>query len=459
MGTTTKNVTARLAEYALQLGFDDVPNSVVERTKSLLLDFLGVAAGGRSVAESTGPIIGGVRALCDGARGVSTVLGESIRYPEHYAALINATLAHSMDFDDTHGGAIMHIGAPLFATLLALGERADVTGRGFLEAAVVGYDLAGKLGKAHGSVLHDRGFHPTATTGVFFCTAAGARLVGLTTDQTLNALGLNVSQASGSQQFLVNGSWNKRLHTGLAAHNAILSLKMAEHGFFGASEPIEGRFGYFAIYADRRRDAEVALDGLGSEFEVMNTAVKPYPCCRFSHGVIDAITSLKEQHKIAAADITAIDIELGATAYGIVAEPPEMKRCPSNLVEGQFSVFFAAAATVLDKYTWESYRLIEDPGARQIMDRTSVAVNPQLSGMQSRTVVRTKDGSCLEREVLSPKGEPENPLSWEETVGKFSAWGEEVFGLNQTRKVVALVSRLEELSTISDLTSCLRGEQ
>ena len=150
MVVTAAGVTNRLAEHALTLQFEALPPEVVQQTKGLFMDFLAVALGGRQVAESSAPIMQGMVDLTGGAKGKSTVLGEADLYPAHYAAMMNATLAHSMDYDDTHRVAIMHTGAPMFATLLALGEEYSVSGKEFLTAAVAGYDIANKIGKAHG---------------------------------------------------------------------------------------------------------------------------------------------------------------------------------------------------------------------------------------------------------------------------------------------------------------------
>ena len=456
MVVATKGVTERLADYALTLEYESIPPPVIERAKHLFLDFLGVAFGGHRVADSTRPLMEGVRELLRGAQGSSTVLGEPDLYPPHYAALLNAAMAHSMDFDDTHRKAIMHPGAPLFATLLALAEEVETSGKEFLTAAVAGYDVVNKIGKAHGHAMHSRGFHPTATTGIFACTAAGARLLGLTREQSINALGLNNSQAAGSQQFLANGAWNKRLHTGLAAHNAILSLSMARHGFFGAAEPIEGRYGYFALYANEPRDAAAALEGLGTDFEMLHTAVKPYPCCRYNHGAIDAVTALVRENGLLPADIAGIEIEMAQTGYDLVGYPPEAKRRPSNVVEGQFSVYFAAAAAAIGEYTWDSYEALEAPEVRDLMGRTEVRVNAEMTGMASRTALVTRDGRRLAREVPLPKGEPENPMSWSEMEAKFTQWAEAVLGPRKARKLAQQVSGLEGLQTVAELTRNLR---
>ncbi len=450
-------ITNALVDYAQNLKYEDIPPEVLERTKHMLLDFLGVAYGGLRTGESSGPVIDGVLDLASGAAGESAVLGRPERLPAHYAALLNATFAHSMDFDDTHRDAVIHIGTPLFATLLALADEHEVSGRDFLTAAVIGYDVTGKVGKAHGGSMHARGFHPTATTGIFGCSAAGARLLGYSARQTANALGLNVSQSAGSTQFLENGSWNKRFHTGLAAHNAVMSLVMARHDYLGATSPIEGSRGYFALYAGEGADAARALDGLGSDFEVMNTAVKPYPCCRYSHATIDAVADIVRAESLASPDIDGIEIAMGETGYGLVADPAEMKRVPSNVVEGQFSVYFAAAATAgKGAYAWDAYDRLDDTEVRRLMQRTSVTLDERVgSGMESFVSLRTADGRVIERTVPYPKGEPENPMSWEEMQAKFTEWSEPAIGAARAAQVIESVASLESLASMSELTANL----
>ena len=450
-------ITNALVDYAQTLKYEDIPPEVLERTKHMLLDFLGVAYGGLRTGESSGPVIDGVLDLASGAAGESAVLGRPERLPAHYAALLNATFAHSMDFDDTHRDAVIHIGTPLFATLLALADEHDISGRDFLTAAVIGYDVTGKVGKAHGGSVHARGFHPTATTGIFGCSAAGARLLGYSAQQTANAMGLNVSQSAGSTQFLENGSWNKRFHTGLAAHNAVMSLVMARHDYLGATSPIEGSRGYFALYAGDGADASRALDGLGSDFEVMNTAVKPYPCCRYSHATIDAVADIVRAESLASPDIDGIEIAMGETGYGLVADPAEMKRVPSNVVEGQFSVYFAAAATAeKGGYAWDAYDRLADAEVRRLMQRTSVTLDQRFgSGMESIVSLRTADGRVIERNVPYPKGEPENPMTWDEMQAKFTEWSGPVIGAERAAQVIESVASLQSLASMSELTANL----
>ena len=457
MSYKKNEITNSLIDYALNLKYEDIPPAVIERTKQMFLDYLGVAYGGLVAAESSEPIIQGVLDLSRGSTGDCTVLGRSEKLPAQYASLLNATFAHSMDFDDTHRDAVIHIGTPLFSTLLALAHGTEISGRDFLTAAVVGYDVTGKIRKAHGGQVHARGFHPTATTGIFGCTAAGARLLGYTKEQTANALGLNISQASGSTQFLENGSWNKRFHTGWAAHNSIVSLIMARHDYLGSSSPLEGSQGYFELYANGSNEADRSLDKLGTDFEVMNTAVKPYPCCRYSHATIDAVTDMVVAENLATTDIKSIGITMGSTGYGLVGSPAEMKRKPTNVVEGQFSVYFAAAASARSAaYSWSDYEKMHDSEIQRLMEETTVNLEESWgAGMESDVESLLTDGRKLQRRVEYPKGEPENPMSWKEMTGKFSEWAGIALGLEKTDVIASQVTELESIVNMDDLISSL----
>ena len=222
-------ITRRLAEYAAQLTFADLPVATVEKTKQAVLDLLGIAIRASVERESSAV----TRKVADelGVPGRATGIGIGPRYQPQYAALLNATFAHTLDFDDTHEGSSLHPGAPVIPAVLAIGEEKEATGRQVVTAIVAGYDTSVRISEAAdpGS-QYERGFHMTATCGVFGATAALVNLTGAGADVLENAFGINGSQAAGSLQFLENGAWNKRIHTGLTAHNAILALRFAQAG-------------------------------------------------------------------------------------------------------------------------------------------------------------------------------------------------------------------------------------
>lgn len=451
------SVSERLCSYALGVDGAALPLAACERVGRLFLDYLAVALGGHRVADSTGTFVRGATDLARGAAGSATVIGERTLYPPQYAALLNGALAHSMDYDDNHWTA-MHPGAPIFSAALALAEDSGATGADFLAAVVAGYDIAIKLAKAHGTSVIHRGFHATATTGLFACTLAGARVLGMPFEQAVNAVGLNISQAAGAMQFLSNGAWDKRVHTGLAAHNAILALFLARQGYRGSSEPIEGKYGYFALYANDPGDPMRALEGLGKDFEAMNTAVKPYPCCRCSHAAMDAVLALVADNGIASADVDSMEIEISEHGFRFVADPPTARREPANIVDAQFSLFFAAAACTTGSYTWDSYNLIDAPMIRGLMGRITVTASKTIEQYGARVTLATRDGRRLFRHVALPKGEPEVPLSAEECERKFREWADPAIGAERGSRVIEMAGRLDRLPDMRGLTRLLRGD-
>ena len=452
------DITERLVDYSLGLHYEDIPPEAVDRAKQLFLDFLGVAAGGCSLAQSVPSILGGVDALASDSSGGCTVIGRSRPYPAHYAALLNGAMAHSIDFDDIHSEAHIHAAAPLFPALLAAAEVGGASGRDFLAAVVAGYDAICKLGKAHGERLHKRKLHPTATTGIFGVTMATGALMGLDRGTLLNAVAINLSQTAGAQQFLETGGWNKHLQVGLVSHNAIYSLVFAQNGFLGSPKPLEGRFGYFPTYVVDGYDLDRATQGLGQEFEVLQTAVKPYPCCRYSHTTIDGVVEIVQRERIAPKDIEAVDVTLSETGYGIVGGDGESKRRPSTLIDAQFSVYFAAAVAALERgYTWQSHQRIGDPNVLAIVDKTRVSSSTNLGDWASRVAIATTDGKKHVAETDMARGEPEKPLGWPELEAKFnSLWSEGSFDA-RAQDIVDGVKRLDEIKDFREVSTLLKA--
>ena len=230
------------------------------------------------------------------------------------------------------------------------------SGRDFITAVVAGYEVQIRLSLALDPSAHyDRGFHPTATCGVFGATIAAGRLLGLDAAGIESALGIALSQAAGSLQFLADGAWTKRSHVGQAAQNGLMAATLAAEGFKGPKEAIEGKRGFLRAYAPDA-DAAKATAGLGAAWETLRLAVKPYPSCRYTHAAMDALATLKQEHDIRAEDIEAVEIGLPETGWKIVGEPEDDKRNPQSVVDGQFSMPFCAAVVLREgTMLWDHY--------------------------------------------------------------------------------------------------------
>ncbi|MFC7554565.1 MmgE/PrpD family protein [Pseudoroseomonas wenyumeiae] len=211
------------------------------------------------------------------AQGEARVFGDDAGYAPAGAALVNATLGHSLDFDDTHAEAVVHPGAPVIPAALAAAEMVGASGAETLAGIVAGYEVALRLALALPAGAHyDRGFHPSATCGAFGAAAAAGRVFGLDAAGIASALGIALSQSAGSLQFLANGAWTKRFQVGWAGMAGLTAATLAREGFKGAADAIEGKHGFLNAYAPAPRPERVLQD-LGQFYELMATGVKPYP--------------------------------------------------------------------------------------------------------------------------------------------------------------------------------------
>lgn len=405
------NETATLANFVAGVSYDSIPPDVIERAKALTLDFLGSAVRARKEAESTPSLLAMLKSLSLDAEGVATVCADTRGYTPAIAALLNGALGHSLDFDDTHADSSLHPSAPVVPAALAAGELVGASGREVLTAIVAGYEVCCRLGNALDPTSHyAKGFHPTATAGTFGAAAAVAKLFKLSSDQIVAAFGVSGSQAAGSLQFLVNGSWNKRSQVGAAAMNGVIAGTLAREGFKGAIEAVEGKHGLLVGYSDSANPA-AATAGLGKVWETMKVGVKPYPSCRYTHAALDAMIAIKEELKLAAGQIESVEVGLHRNGITLTADPPEARRRPKSIVDGQFSMFFTGAVALdQGRFGWDDYGRLNDPALAAIADRINVVRDERLEGRQHPFGANVKirsNGSVIERMVDGPSGEPD----------------------------------------------------
>ncbi|HTX02708.1 MAG TPA: MmgE/PrpD family protein [Candidatus Acidoferrales bacterium] len=450
-------ITRRLAEYAVNLGFGDLPAATVEKTKQAVLDLLGIAIRASIAGESSDVVRQVVDSL--GSSGKATGIGIGPRYRPHYAALLNGTFAHTLDFDDTHEGGSIHPGAPLIPAVLAVAEEMRAPGANVIAAIVAGYDATVRIAEAADPAAHyDRGFHPTATCGTFGATAALANVTKAGADVLENAFGINGSQSAGSLQFLENGAWNKRIHTGLTAHNAILALRFAQAGAIGARDALEGRSGFFRGYTDGA-DPEHVVRTLGERFAIDETAFKPYPSCRYSHAAIDVIREIVAEGKVKPDGVSAIRIGLPRKGMDLIGVPEEAKRTPHSIVDGQFSMFFLAAVALLHgRMTWDDYKLLGTSDIARTIERIQVRLDPEIEARfptMAASVEIDANGTTIRRINWTPKGEPDKPLSWDEVEAKFVSLARAVYEDTHCARIVEMVRSLDQLDEIGELMTLL----
>ncbi|MDX1433738.1 MAG: MmgE/PrpD family protein [Gammaproteobacteria bacterium] len=417
-------VTRDLSEFVAAATIVTLPREVVERTRLLLMDHVAIALRARHAADLNPAMLAGLERLGLG-RGEASVIGDGHGYSPAAAAFYNGNLAHSLDFDDTHARGSIHPSAPIVPAAMAAAEMIGADGNELIAGVVAGYEVQIRLSLALNPTEHyKRGFHPTATCGVFGAAAAAARVFGLTPEQVANAFGLCGSQAAGSMQFLVDGAWNKPYHTGWAAMGGLVAATMAAEGFRGAVEAIEGRAGFLRAYAPNP-DFEAAVAGLGETYETMDIAVKPYPSCRYGHAAMDALIELRAANDIDFHDIESVEVGLPRTGWNLIGDPEDEKQHPENYVDGQFSMPFVAAVALREgRMGWDDYaKHLADDDTLALCKRIRTVVDPKAEAefpahMSGIARVHTGAGK-FEKLVVVAKGEPENFLSDAEMRGKF----------------------------------------
>jgi 2-methylcitrate dehydratase PrpD len=431
--TADDSLARTLADFVHDLQPGQVPASVSLRARHLMLDAIGCALAARraDLALRFSAAVQSIASI-DGSGGSSGVLGFSRRLPLRDAALLNGVLAHGLDYDDTHMAGIVHLSVSVLPTVLALAARRRASGAQMLAAYVAALEAGARIASVVRGGFHAHGFHPTGIVGVFASTLAAGRLMGLDSAQLAGAQGIALSLASGSLQFIEDGSWTKRLHPGWAAQSGLYAAHLAAHGIVAPQEPYEGRFGLYRCYLGEAGHAGIDLalasaglkGGAAMSWEIDNIAVKPFPACHFVHASADAAIALHRQG-LKAEHIARIDVLVPAGVVPSVCEPLHAKRRPVSEYDAKFSLPYAVVSGLL-RGSFGLQDLLSDafsaPQALALMERTHYAVDPHSSFPRHYTGevrVTLSDGRVLRHREDVNRGHAERPLSNDEVRSKF----------------------------------------
>ncbi len=444
--------TRELVEFLHGVSVENLPEEAVDRARYFLLDYLAVAVRG-SQEESARAVQRMI--VCSGVTGYAGVIGTSLRTSPALAALANGASSHGIEMDDTHSGGSIHLGTTMYSVALALSETMpETTPSRFLAAVIAGYEAAARIAMAAQAAEQYRlGFHPTPTCGVFGAAITASKLLGLTPDRMQAAVGIAGSMAAGSMEFLAEGAWTKRIHPGLAARNGIEAAMLAAEGFIGPRHILEGRDGFLHGYS-RKPIPELLTENLGSSFEILRTAVKPHACCRYMQGPIDAVLTIMRDQKIDPDEIQNIEVAVLEAGWGIVCEPRQKKYHPESVVDAQFSMPFGAAIAALrGKAGLDEFApaQIRSPDVRRMMGKVTLVKDIRIEEnfpreWPARVTIALKDGRSFDQFVRYPKGDPENPLTWDEMADKFRALAGTVLTAGRCADVVAGIATLEPAS-------------
>jgi 2-methylcitrate dehydratase PrpD len=412
--TKPRLISDLLAEFVLNARLDRIPTEVQHWCKLLMLDAIGNAYASSRFDFAHRALA----ALTGFGAGESCVMGSDQRLALRDAVMMNGTLIHGLDYDDTYLPGATHLGGSCFPTALALAAQADASGADFLAAYALGMEAGTRLGGASKGAFLKGGFHPTSLLGIFASTLVAGRLSQLTHAQLVMAQGIALSWVSGNMQPTQEGTWAKRLHAGLAGAGAINAVAMAKNDFTGPFEVYEGRYGLYPCFLGTHAaeaDLPFITRDLGKHWELLRISVKLFPACYQSHAFMNAALELRAQEAMDIDAIDSINTLIAETAVALVCEPLAAKHKPHNSYAASFSLPYAVACCLirgrfgLEETDEAAYT---DPALLKLAQKVSYDIDPNSGFPKYRSgevIVRMRDGRELRRRknILPDERAPE----------------------------------------------------
>jgi len=449
-------VAAELAKRIVAMRYEDLPADAVHWAKVALIDTVGCTLAG--VPEEATLIA--ERVMGGGtAQGECLLWGTRRRARALDAVSVNGTASHALDYDDVGNSIGGHPSAPIIPAVIALGEMLHLSGREVLTAFVTGFEVEARIGHAVNVHHYEKGWHPTATLGVFGATAGAARLLGLTAEQTAMALSIAVSLSSGVKANF--GTMTKPLHVGVCGRNGLYAAMLAREGFTAHPEAFEHHQGFFELFNGAGNyDAAKAVANWANPLDILSPGMglKQYPCCASTHSAIDAMIILKQKYGLTPDNVAKIETVTHERALVHTNRPQ-----PNSTLDAKFSVQYCVARALLDgdvkfqHFEGDTYR---DPAVRKLLDRVTASTHThKAKGMrdhyEGKVRVTTADGRTLEAGVELPLRGPTNLAPPDRLLAKFNDCAARVLRPDGSERVLGLLQRFETLDDTRQLTDAM----
>jgi 2-methylcitrate dehydratase PrpD len=449
------SATEKLISFVCDTNDSHLPREAIQRAKSCMLDGLGVILAGYQHPAS--------RLILDYARNVggnaeATAIGSGFKTSPPLAALINGTMGHVLDFDDTNSEARGHLTTVLLPTILAIGEKIKAPGKNILAAYVLGFEAACKIGRAVNPEHYMRGYHATSTIGIFGATTAAGKLWGLSPVELGYAYGIAGSRSSGLRSNF--GTMTKSLHAGLAAHDAIMAVFLGKGGYTSNARILETEGGFGQVMG-RDANFEKAFQNLGDPLAIISSGVvvKLYPSGALIHPAVDAVLGLMRENHIRPAEIVSIRCGTNEDLFKILIHPR-----PKNGLEAKFSIPYCLARACLDgKLGIEDFldEKVLEPRVQDLMKRVVHYAEPEIDPPDqafraaAKVTINLQNGQVLVKKVEKAKGSPDHPLSFEELAQKFRVCAKGNISEDQIDKTIQVVAEMENVSDINQIMGLL----
>ena len=408
--TALLHPSAALAQFAATLQYEDIPGAVVDRCEDLFLDTAGsILAGSTSKPVKAMATFANQMGPSDGP---SEDLVQRTKTTPYFAAMVNAASAHVAEQDDVHNGAVFHPGAVVFPPALAVAQAIGASGKAFITACVAGYEVGIRVGEFLGR-SHYKIFHTTATAGNLAAATAVGRLLNLTPDQMLHAIGSAGTTAAGLWEFLRDAADAKQLHTAHAVTAGMQAAYLAQAGFTGAQRILEGTQGMGAGMS-QDADASKLVDRLGVRWTLIETSFKFHASCRHTHPAADALQAAIKNNGLTVDQIESVVTHVHQGAIDVLGPVTD----PQTVHQSKFSMGTVLALIALnDAADLKGFdEALGQEAVTTFRDRVTMVLDEEVDGAYpqrwiGKVTVTTKDGQTFHGRVDEPKGDPGNTLS------------------------------------------------
>ncbi len=446
----------KIVKFVCNTTFDDVPAKTMEVVKKQVLTIIGTTIGG-SGSDGCETVMELAKEL--GGKEEATILIYGGKVPARQAAFVNGTMARALDFCDALSPG-PHIGAATISSALAAAElKGGCSGKEFMTAIAVGAEVAIRLNLSEAQ--YD-GFDPTGVIVVFASTAAAAKILGLSEEETWNALGLAFNKCGGSFQSHVDGSLGVRINEGWIAETGISCARMARRGITGPRNFLEGVYGYFHLFGRDQMSGEKVTAGLGTEYNLGEIVFKLFPSCALTQGSTEKILELMKEKEFGADDVELVSITVPPYTYKLVGHPFEVGSNPK--VNAQFSIRYCVANALVRKASLLTHfedETIKNPEVLALAKKVEVIsdVAMEVRGhtpLDMRVVL--KDGNEYMKKLDIAPGFPGRPLTDEQHKMRFlncvDFSGRDITQ-EKIEDIITTVNQLENMKDVRELVKML----
>lgn len=453
----------KLVAHAVDTQPENFPQQDLDIAKNMVLTNIGTIVAG-ATAEGCQELVGLLKKW--GGKKEASILVHGGKVPAHHAVMANSTMARALDIDDAMIPG-MHVGASSVPTALAAAELAGgCSGKDFLAAIAIGQDVAARINLATIYEGSEPTWDATGVCGIFASTVAAGRILELDTSQMWNALGLTFTQPGGeSMQAIVDGTLAVRLFQGCVSRNSMLCTRLAQRGFSGPKNFLEGPWGYFHLYSKDKYDPDALVRDLGKRFKLDNTVFKRYPSCGGTIASTDATLYLIREKGINSDNIARIDIKVLPYLFKLVGGQFKIGENPT--VDAKFSIQYCVASGLLRKDAKLKHfdeADVRDPRIAELVKKIHVTADPKIDSgriefsLRTEMNVRTLKGEIFHKVVDIPRGFPGNPMSNQEHIERFkdaATYGDRSMDEEKIEKILFMVHNLEEINDVRSLIPLL----